>query len=461
MQPGVMVLLSYTLRAPAFSHSLADFESRRLIMALPIHRTSSGSKNFERRVSRTAGETEPVRGPAEAGHVSLPTVRLFRTVNEIEGLRTFWSSWRGCRDSDLDLVLAICRSTPGIAHPIALVVYRAEQPSAGLLGWIEKRPVPFRVGFFNLISPTLDVLTFSQGAFRGEESRESCDLLSREALKTLQSGEGDLVLFDHLGTESAMLQSLRRASGPLSREWFSSIRPHWVRKIPDSLEQLRASFSVSERKRFRQIAKKLSADFQGRVELTRCDAPSQMEETLVDVEHIAARTWQREISRGYNTDPSHADYLRVEAELGYLRVYVLHLAGRPCAFWIGAVHRQTFYTDFVGYDPEYARYSVGTYLLSRVLEQACSEGVQVFDFGFTDDEYKRRFGNLMKPETSLHIFAPGLQGAALNFMRMCTVTLNGVVKALLECAKLTQLAKTWRRRASRNNHDQSVRTALN
>jgi len=219
-----------------------------------------------------------------------------------------------------------------------------------------------------------------------------------------------------------------------------------MRELPDTVGQLYASLSSSQRSHFRYTAKKLKADFSGQVRVDQLTDLADLDRMLQDVEEIAKKTWQRQFGMGFNTSAGVRDLLKTEAEVGWLRVYVLYLADKPCAFWIGAVYRQTFYSDFTGYDPEYTRYSPGLYLLSQMLEEFCSHGVGALDFGFTDDWYKKRFGNASRREATVHVFAPTSKGVSLSAMRTFTSLIDESFRALLERTNLIQnVKKMWRK----------------
>jgi CelD/BcsL family acetyltransferase involved in cellulose biosynthesis len=170
---------------------------------------------------------------------------------------------------------------------------------------------------------------------------------------------------------------------------------------------------------------------------------ADLDRTLAVVEEIAKKTWQRKISNiGFSPqDASLMEVLRTEASGGHLRVYTLYLRGTPCAFWIGAVYQSTFISDFLGYDPAFAHYSPGTYLLSQMMEDFCSQGVEEIDFGFSDEEYKSRFGNIVWQDANVHVFAATWTGLTLSAMRMITVIPHEAARTFLKRTDLYQNAK--------------------
>ena len=337
-------------------------------------------------------------------------VRTVQSLQEIEALRSVWSSWPGNRDSDVHSFLTFLRSNPETVRPYVLVLFRGREPDAILVGSIIQRKVAYKIGYFSFWKPTARVMTFSYGGLRGNACLENCTSFVNRIMMSLKDREADLALLDHVDADSPLYACAKRMPDFLLRDHLSPVRPHWIRELPNSVGQLYASLSNSQKKHFRYTAKKLRADFSGRVRIGQFKDLSDLDWVLQDVEEIAKKTWQRQFGMGFNTSTGVREFLKTEAQMGWLRVYVLYLADKPCAFWIGAVYQQTFYSDFTGYDPEFTRYSPGLYLLAQMLEEFCSNGVGVFDFGFTDDWYKKRFGNRSRREATVHLFAPTAKG---------------------------------------------------
>jgi hypothetical protein len=389
------------------------------------------------------GATEAT--PVAAESASNVTVRVLQKVEEVEGLRDCWSAWPGTRDSDIDTLLSVCRTSPDVLAPYVIVAQQRGGPSALLAGRIVRRNFALRIGYFDLFKPLLNVLTIPYGGLRGDASPEVCELFVAQIIKSLSNRLADVGVFEHLDSESPLFRSARSSPSLPVRDHFLAVRPHWRRVLPPSIEQLHAGLSGHEKKRFRQIAKKLNTDFSGSVRVERCGTPSDLGQTLDIVEEIARKSWQRQSGIGFNTSEALSEFLRMQAERGWLRIYILYLAEKPCAFWMGANYQGTFFNDFIGYDPVYARYSLGTYLLSKTMEEFCSEGLEAIDFGFTDDEYKRRFGNLMRLEGNVHIFARSPKGVALSAMKAMTTMLHEPTRKILERTNLTQkVKKIWR-----------------
>jgi hypothetical protein len=384
-----------------------------------------------------AGPATPALGPADGA------VRILRSAAEVESVREFWSLTPGTRDSDIDIFFLNGQpNNTEAVQPRVFVLCHDGKPAVLMAGKIVRREFTFRIGYFRLGKVMANVLTIPYGGLRGEASAEDCSKLVREISECLKNGEADVALLQYVDADSALFRSAKSVPKFLFRDPFTPLRPHRKRKLTGSIEQLYAESSQGG-KQFRRVAKKLSNEFSGQIRVDRFEALADLDRTLAVVEEIAKKTWQRKASSiGFNSkDAALVELLKTEAEGGHLRVYTLYLGGKPCAFWIGAVYQRTFISDFLGYDPDYARYSPGTYLLSQIMEEFCSQGVEEVDFGFSDEEYKKRFGNVMWEDTSVHVYAPTPMGLTLSALKMITVLPHEAARALLKRTDLYQKTK--------------------
>ncbi|HKZ02553.1 MAG TPA: GNAT family N-acetyltransferase, partial [Pyrinomonadaceae bacterium] len=95
------------------------------------------------------------------------------------------------------------------------------------------------------------------------------------------------------------------------------------------------------------------------------------------------------------------------------------------------------------------KYSPGTFLLTRMIEDFCLEGLDKIDFGLGDALYKERFGNIEFQEAPVNIFAPQPKGFALKAVHIATATADLVLRRILERTKLLpKIKKLWRNRLS-------------
>jgi CelD/BcsL family acetyltransferase involved in cellulose biosynthesis len=182
----------------------------------------------------------------------------------------------------------------------------------------------------------------------------------------------------------------------------------------------------------------------------RCFRETQELELMFhDVEEIAGKTYQRGLGVGFIDNDENRIRLNLEADKGWLRMYVLYVGAKPCAYWWGTVYKNTFHSCALGFDPAFRRYSPGVYLLMKALENLCSDGVRQLDFGLGDARYKKQFGTDCWEEATVNVFAFTIKGLALQLsLRVCSI-LDGVGRRMIQKTGITDWLKTsWRRRLS-------------
>src|SRR5215831_17835736 len=110
----------------------------------------------------------PIRSLAENA-----TVSVFKSIPLMETLRSNWTEWGGHRDSDIDVVLMVLQSNPEVVRPHIISVLREGQPEVILVGRLERKRLPLKIGYFTLFRPWVVCLTFVYGGLRGQASAQN------------------------------------------------------------------------------------------------------------------------------------------------------------------------------------------------------------------------------------------------------------------------------------------------
>lgn len=378
------------------------------------------------------------------------SIKILRSFSELQIIREVWESWPGNRDSEMESYLTFLQSHPGIECPHVLVVYRGGVPDCILVGRIERGQVLCRVGYLQM-SFSARIMCFVYGALRGKSSQENGDLMVEEILRSLSQGEADVAYMNFLREDSELFNSALKKPGLLSRDYIRITKPHFAASLPSTVEEFYRGLSSGARWQVKNKEKKLLKDFDGDVKV-KCfrDAP-EIDTFAPDVEQVAKTSYQRGLGVGFFDSPETREQLRFKAQKGWLRAYVLYVAGRPCAFWIGDVNRGTFGSDFLAYDAELGKYSPGMFLITKVIEGFCAgnhEGITAVDFATGHAQYKEVLSNQRWQESSVYIFAPSLKGVGLNLVRSLFLGMDRTIKAALERTNLLQrVKKAWRDRA--------------
>jgi CelD/BcsL family acetyltransferase involved in cellulose biosynthesis len=152
----------------------------------------------------------------------------------------------------------------------------------------------------------------------------------------------------------------------------------------------------------------------GGIELERIPVPDRaaFEEALA----IEAMAWKGAAGTSIEADPRAAHLYRAFAILvgrrGHGALYFLRAQGRRIATLLAVEDRQRLYALKIGYDPSVANLSPGHLIAWKVAADAESRGLEVFDFVGRDDEWKRKWSDLVHEHVTIVIYRDNLQGLA-------------------------------------------------
>jgi hypothetical protein len=387
-------------------------------------------------------------GPAEhiAQRSKAVSVRVLRSVAELETLRPFWSRAGGRRDSDLDVYLATLESLGSSVRPHVIVLYRDGQPEAILVGRYEDAILRMHLGYFPIARPRARLLVFVQGSARGALDSGNIALLMHGLKDSLQQGDADLALFHYLDVDSGLYRQAAHADSFLTRDAFPDMDPHWHRILEPGAEPTWQGFNGKHRAHLRKRLKHLAAACGGEIRVRAYNTENDLDALFRDAEVIASKTYQRKLGVGFADTPVRRACCRVFAQKGWLRAYVLFAGDIPCAFVVGTLGDGCFCGDFLGYEPSLRKYSPGSYLLVWALDEMCRQGAREIDFGCGAGEYKERFGTSSRQRAHVFIAAPTCKGVTLNLARAATVAINKLGRHMLQRSRLLPRVRILLRR---------------
>jgi GNAT acetyltransferase-like protein len=378
------------------------------------------------------------------------TVRVLRTLAEVEEIRPWWGSWPGNPDADIDLYLSFFRAGTAIVRPHVIVVYRGGIPDAILVGRIDRRPTNFRIGYLHF-GPKANILFFVAGAQKGNLSFENDELFVQEICRSLSRREADVAYLNLLRIDSDLFKLAKKIPGFGRRDHFSALQPHFTVPIPKSSDEFYRSLGPKTRQELRRKQQKLEKDVGGPIRIRCFREVAEFDEAIKEAEGVAKKSYLRGLGVGFDVSPETREILRVKAQKGWLRTYVLYAGDRSLAFWMGDLVQGIFGGNFTGYDPDIAKYSPGMYLMAKVIEDFCNAKqpeVTKIDFGPGGAPYKASLGKSEGDEASVHIFSWSLKGLELNLLRSLTTGIHEPLKKALEKAKLlAKIKRAWRNRA--------------
>jgi hypothetical protein len=372
-------------------------------------------------------------------------VRVIRHLDEVEELRSAWSTLRGHRDADIDAYRTNLSCSADPATPYILVIERDGHPDAMLVGTSTTTTVKTKLAYFAIRQSRVRVITFVYGGFLGNHTAENSELITHELIRSLRRGDADIALLGYIRKDCPLYHFAIHAPPLLMRDHFPSTQAHWIMDLPQSIEAMYAGLSSEHRWKLRRDAKKFRAAYSNNLRVSRFDGYDQLSELICDSERVAATTYQRGLGVGFSTSRQIRELLTLEATKGWLRGYILYVHDRPCAFWIGCVYNSVFLSEYLGHDPEYGKYSPGIYLLVHVMEELCREGLTGIDFGIGEAAYKQRFGTHKWDESLIYLYAPTFKGMKVKVLRATAMLITRTTKTILgRTTLLDRLKKFWR-----------------
>jgi len=135
----------------------------------------------------------------------------------------------------------------------------------------------------------------------------------------------------------------------------------------------------------------------------------------------------------------HEEFTAHALRRGWLRLYVLRLDGKPASALYGLRYGQTFYYYQSGFDPQYARHSVGLVTMGLAIKSAMEEGAEEYDLLHGGEAYKFHWAKESRELARLELYPPGARG-------LCTRALTGGGR----------LTRGWARRVLRDRTADSL-----
>jgi hypothetical protein len=375
-------------------------------------------------------------------------IKLYRDVASLEELRGFWSERQTSPAGNLDFFRSVVCSSLEFVRPHVMAIYKGGQPQSLVLGRLERRQMALRLGYQPIPSPKINIITVDDCGWLSGISSDDAELCIGNLLASLGAGEADAAELQHLDAANPLCGLATSLPGGLFTDHSPRRQVLWTRRLPESGSFL-DSLSANERYNQKRRARRLSQEFGGAVRIECFHDGSRIDQLMRDAEAIAGRSYQRGLGVGFVNDDRTLGRLTLAARQGVLCAHVLYLGDRPSAFWIATLSAGVLYNDYLAFDPAWAKYSPGTYLVIKVLEEVADgrDGRHAarVDFGPGEAEWKTRLGNHKQQLTSVYIFAPNIKGAILNLLRMAVSATDRSAKSLLEKAGfLPGLKQIWR-----------------
>jgi hypothetical protein len=344
-------------------------------------------------------------------------VSVARTAAEIETFRSDWDLLNQNPNSQIDFFNLINASRSSVLRPHVISIRQAGAIRALVVGRVVKQEFGCSFGYKTITCGEVHQLDVLYGGLLGTCDGDVAEIIIRELVSSLDRGEADVIYLSHIKVDSDLFRAARRLPGFRCRDRVVQTQLHWKAHLPASLEDFLLRLNKKHRYWARRVEKSLNKDFPGKVKYRSFDTYTNIEELADDLEEVSRKTYQRRLGAGFVKNPEQMQRLALGRKENWLRGTVLHVDDKPCAFWIGSVHKKVFHSEATGYNSAYRKYELGTVVFLKLVEDLCREKVASIDFGLGDALYKRRFGDESWQEGSVRIYASSFKGTKLNLIR--------------------------------------------
>jgi hypothetical protein len=217
------------------------------------------------------------------------------------------------------------------------------------------------------------------------------------------------------------------------------------RLIPEgSFDAYLQSRTKSTRQTFRYSLKRLRDHCGGDVGLEVYETPQAMEDFANDAAKVAEKTYQqRRLGLGFTNAERVKARLRLAAEFGWAKSFILRCRGEAVAYIEGYQAGGTFVAYQIGFLPEWSKWSAGTVCQLEAIKHLMNVAParpDTIDYLEGDSDFKRRMCNVSSTETSAWVFTQTNRTAALCYAQ---VGLNAVSRSIRPVAKSLVALYSW------------------
>jgi CelD/BcsL family acetyltransferase involved in cellulose biosynthesis len=173
-----------------------------------------------------------------------------------------------------------------------------------------------------------------------------------------------------------------------------------------------ASLSSDHRYNVRRKTANLAKHFE--VSFERVETEAQRGPALDALIGLHKKRWlEHGDSDAFHTaghEKFHQEFTRLALGRGWLRLYVLRLNGQAASAIYALRYGPTFSFYQSGFDPQYAKQSVGLVAMAHSIQSAIEEGAEEYDFLHGTEAYKFHWANGSRDLERIQLHPPGLSG---------------------------------------------------
>jgi hypothetical protein len=227
--------------------------------------------------------------------------------------------------------------------------------------------------------------------------------LRRLVATVCADGRSDFIRLSPLSTEAALFPQLIdafRDCGMIVQPYFCF--GNWYLEVAGrTSDQYFGGLPSVLRNTISRKSKRLEAAKQTRIQIVTGEG--DLDQAIADYERVYSASWK--IPEPYPRFVS--GLIRACAQMGWLRLGLLYVAGQPVAAQLWIVTGKTASIYKLAYDEKYATLSPGTVLTARLMRYVIDvDGVEVVDYLTGDDAYKKDWMSHRRERWGILAFNP-------------------------------------------------------
>jgi hypothetical protein len=377
---------------------------------------------------------------------------IARTVKEIEAIRVPWESFQSHPNGDIDFFLNLIDFRKEIERPHVVLLQENGVPVSLIIGRIENVKFKIKIGYKELWDPKIKCLTISYGGILGNTNRRYAELLVEELIRALHEGEADAIIMGNLEVLSDIYTVSITLPKIPCRDFITTRSVHRVKSLVQTEGNFTKILSKTARSNYNNYANKLNKAYKDRYDIKCYRHHQDLDTIMKDCESIARNTYHRALDVGFHENEEYRRRFDLALRKEWLRVYILYIDGFPIAFWTGMLYKKTFHLGDTGYDSKFKSFSVGSYLLMKIMEYLSTTGdATLLDFGFGDAEYKRHLSDHCWEEAYVCIFSFSIRSISINLIRTIIHSISLATQYVVNRFGLeTRLKAYWREKIRTN-----------
>ena len=238
----------------------------------------------------------------------------------------------------------------------------------------------------------------------------------------------------------------------VGRPYIYYLRAQYLRNyinLQQTFDDYKKKFSSKTRSTINRKVKKYAKHCGNDTFYKSYKSKDDIREFFTLAREVSRKTYQEKLmDAGLPDTPSFISELERRAADDLVRGYILFDNDAPVAYLYCPIDKGVLLYQYLGYDPDYAKLSVGTVLQWKALEEIFSEdSFSLFDFTEGDSEHKRFFATHSMPCADILVLRNTLRNKVLLRAHMAiNVLSNCLGNALDKMGIKSKIKKIIRRR---------------